>query len=31
VNAGVSQCTHADAVDDGQWCDVELCPLVVRP
>lgn len=26
INRGVHQCMHADS--DGEWCDVETCPLV---
>jgi hypothetical protein len=26
INHDVHQCMHADA--DGEWCDVETCPLV---
>jgi len=28
INAGVSQCTHADRRDDGEWCELGVCPLV---
>ena len=30
INAGVSQCTHADRRDDGEWCEPGACPLVAR-
>ncbi len=29
INAGVSQCTHADHREDGEWCEVISCPRVV--
>ena len=30
INAEVSQCTHADRKDDGQWCSFEDCPVPTK-
>lgn len=29
INAGVSQCTHADHHDDNEWCEPRACPVAI--